>query len=94
MAKRSALVRTLALVMAQVLEDAPQDVGLEGVEAVGVAGLVTGITVPETGRCKDFSSGLLCWPEDPSEGVTVLEPLGEAMAEEGLEEVIAVERLG
>ena len=28
--------------------------------------------------CRDFSSGLLCWSEDPPEGVTVLEPLGEA----------------
>ena len=62
MAKRLALVRTVPCVMGQVLEDASQDVGLKGVEGVGVAGLVTGITVPETSRYRDFSSGLLCWP--------------------------------
>ena len=41
--------------MARILEDPPKDVGLEG---VGGASLVTGIRVPETGRCRNFSSGL------------------------------------
>ena len=96
MAKHSALVRTLALVMARVLEDAPEDVGLQGVEGVGAAGLVTGVSVLETGRCRKFSSGMLCWPE----GNTVLEPLGEAIPKERLTEVMgeegvmAVEGLG
>ena len=55
-------VRTL--VMARVLEDAPKDAGLEG---VGVASLVIDIRVPETGRCRNFSSGL---SEDLSEYVS------------------------
>ena len=43
--------------------------------------------VSEIGRCRNFSSGLLCWPE----GDTVLEPLGEAMTKEGLTEVMGEE---
>ena len=70
--KHLTLVRTLALVMGHVLEAIPVDVGLKGVEGVGVTGLVTSTTVPGTGRCIMFLSQLLCWPEDPPEGVTVL----------------------
>ena len=36
--------------VAHVLEDAPEDVGLQGIEGVGVAGLVTDISVLETGK--------------------------------------------
>ena len=44
--KHLTLVRTLALVMGHVLEAVPVDVGLKGVEGVGVTGLVTSTMVP------------------------------------------------
>ena len=69
--------------MARVLENAPKDAGLEG---VGVASLVTDIRVPETERCRNFSSGL---SEDLPECVS-FQPLGEVVSKEGLGE----ERVG